>query len=121
MASNERLRRRIEAMAAELREEFGQVSPDEAGCLLLPVEEWAVAVGDQLSRAVMQDQLERTPGPVEAPRCPTCAQPAAGAEAARGDAPRTDRRERTGVLLPPLSAVFFSLGRARWGWSLTAR
>jgi hypothetical protein len=76
METRDVLRRRIEVIAAEFLEEFGEIPADAEGCLLLPVEEWAVAVGDQLSQALMHEHLARASAPVEAPRCPVCGGPA---------------------------------------------
>lgn len=76
METTELLRQRIEQFAVELRAEFGEIPPDAQGCLLLAVEDWAVEVGDHLSRAVVHDQLAQVPVPVELPCCPRCQQPA---------------------------------------------
>lgn len=73
METSEPLRRRIEQFAAELQEEFGALSPDEQGCLLSVVEDWAVEVGDQVSRAVINQQLATAP--VEEHCCPECLRP----------------------------------------------
>lgn len=74
METNDRLRRRLEEMAEQLREEFGDVEPGEHGCLLEAVEDWAVEVGDQLARRVMAKQLAPADVSAQESRCPQCHQ-----------------------------------------------
>src|SRR5207237_7056843 len=50
METNARLRLRIEMIAEQLQEEFGELELGEHGCLMEAVEEWAVPMGDQLGR-----------------------------------------------------------------------
>ena len=77
METSERLRCRIAEFARELREEFGAVSPDEQGCLLSPLEDWGVQVGDLLSCELIEQQLATAPIPEEEqePCCPKCQRP----------------------------------------------
>jgi hypothetical protein len=97
METSEPLRQRIEQFAAELPEEFGALSPDAQGCLLSVVEDWAVEVGDQVSRAVINQQL----APAAEEHCwrgvPAAWCSEAGAQAARGNATWDDSRGRTRV------------------------
>lgn len=79
MERSERMRQRAEEFAALLQEEFGVLSPDEQGCLLSVVEDFAVEVGDQVSRALMRRQLEAgtaTTVAQEEHACPACQRPA---------------------------------------------
>lgn len=78
MERSERLRQRAEAFAAQLQEEFGVLAPDEQGCLLSVVEDFAIEIGDEVSRAVIRRQVEAGTAPVaaEEPCCPTCQRPA---------------------------------------------
>jgi hypothetical protein len=74
MKTNDRLRQRLDEMAAQLREEFGDVEVGESGCLLEAVEDWAVEVGDQLARRVMAEQIAPAGVSAEEGQCPQCHQ-----------------------------------------------
>ena len=71
METSSRLRARIEQFAEQLQEEFGNASVGEHGCLMEAVEEWAVAVGDQVARKVMEKQVPQE-APSEEGECPQC-------------------------------------------------
>jgi len=74
METNDRLRRRLDEIAEQLREEFGDVELGEHGCLLEAVEDWAVEVGDQLARRVMTKQIVPVGVAAEESNCPQCRQ-----------------------------------------------
>jgi hypothetical protein len=72
METSDRLRIRLAEIAEQLQEEFGPVSAGENGCLLEAVEDWAVAVGDQLARQVMTEQVTPQGPPADEAECPKC-------------------------------------------------
>jgi len=74
METSDRLRRRLAEVAEQLREEFGDVSAGENGCLLEAVEDWAVEVGDQLARQVMTKQVTPEQPAAKECQCPKCHQ-----------------------------------------------
>lgn len=77
METTERMRFFLQRVAAEFAEEFGPVTQGEQGCLLESIEDWAVLLGDELSRQAMARQVSAA---VEAPAtkaeslCPECHQ-----------------------------------------------
>lgn len=72
METSDGLRLRLAEMAEQLREEFGGVSVGENGCLLEAVEDWAIEVGDQLARQVMNHQMTPERPAAEEAECPKC-------------------------------------------------
>jgi hypothetical protein len=74
METSDRLRRRLDEMAEQLREEFGDIPLGEHGCLLEAVEDWAVGVGDQLARQMMTKQIAPQDVAAEESHCPGCCQ-----------------------------------------------
>ncbi len=74
METSDRLRRRLDEIADQLREEFGAVPLGEHGCLLEAVEDWAVEVSDELARRVMTKQVSPESRGVEESHCPQCHQ-----------------------------------------------
>jgi len=74
MEISEGLRMRLDRMAAELREEFGPLTAGENGCLLEVAEDWAVLVGDHLSRQVLTEQVTVTQESAAESVCPQCQQ-----------------------------------------------
>src|SRR5438067_201905 len=72
METSARLRLRIEMIAEQLQEEFGELEVGEHGCLMEAVEEWAVQMGDQLAREVMAKRVAQQPAAAEEHLCPQC-------------------------------------------------
>ena len=74
METSDRIRRRIQEFAEQLREEFGPLEAGAHSCLLEAAEEWGLQVGDALARAATQQALPvATAEPGEA-CCPKCQQ-----------------------------------------------
>jgi hypothetical protein len=73
MATNKQTRERIEALARQLVEEFGDVDESDGDCWLDAVENRAVEVSDALAAALMKAQSLRCPVDEES-LCPTCGQ-----------------------------------------------
>ncbi len=74
MASSTKFGRRMEEVARELAEEFGEL-PESDEPLITQIEDWAIEIGDAVMAKVMQQKL-RSPGPLDGePCCPTCGRP----------------------------------------------
>lgn len=71
MKTTDAVRQRIREFARQLQEEFGSPDAAQHGCLLEAAEEWGVQIGDELARAVTQQEL---PPPTDLPGEATCPQ-----------------------------------------------
>jgi hypothetical protein len=74
MEINSRLRHRVQQFAEQLREEFGPQRVGEHSCLLEAAEEWGVRVGDELARAVTQQEMPIATTEADEACCPQCRQ-----------------------------------------------
>lgn len=74
MRTTDVLRQRIREFSRQLQEEFGPATAGEHACLLEAAEDWAVQLGDELARAVIEQELPATTDPVEEAACPQCRQ-----------------------------------------------
>jgi hypothetical protein len=77
METTDRMRFFLERVAAEFEEEFGPVMQGEHGCWLESIEDWAVLLGDELSRRAMARQVGTVlsaPAAREESVCPKCDQ-----------------------------------------------
>lgn len=72
MKTTDPMRQRIRDFARQLQEEFGTVAVGEHSCLLEAAEEWGVQLGNELSRAVTEQELPATFDPTEEAACPQC-------------------------------------------------
>lgn len=72
MATRHELQRRIEEMARQLSEEFGEVDASEGDCWLDAIENRAVAVGDAISAALIARQSAQRPVDADDSTCPQC-------------------------------------------------
>ena len=74
MASSTKFGRRMEEVARELAEEFGEL-PESDEPLITRIEDWAIEIGDAVMAKVMQRKLaSRGPSDGE-PCCPACGGP----------------------------------------------
>jgi hypothetical protein len=75
MELTDQVRERVRAFAHEMREEFGPLGAADAACLLEAAEDWGVLLGDELARAVTEQELpaaaDTADSAVEA-ACPKC-------------------------------------------------
>lgn len=75
MVTSPELQSRIDAFAASLQEEFGEIPQGEHDCLLSAIEDFGVQIGDAVARSVSEikasDQLK---GAAEE-CCPVCCSP----------------------------------------------
>lgn len=71
MKTTDLMRQRIREFSRQLQKEFGSPATGEHGCLLEAAEEWGVQLGDELARAVTEQEL---PAPAESPEEATCPQ-----------------------------------------------
>ncbi len=71
MATSEQMRERIETLARQLAEEFGEVGDADGDCWLDGVENRAVELGDALTAALIKKQSQRQSADVES-ACPQC-------------------------------------------------
>jgi hypothetical protein len=72
MKTSDLMRQRIREFSRQLQEEFGPLAVGEHACLLEAAEEWGVQLGNELTRAVTEQEL---PAPAESPQeaaCPQC-------------------------------------------------
>ncbi len=74
MATSGELRQRIEAFAAELRAEMGELETPDEGCWLDNVEEVAVEIGDAVATAMVEKHSQEHAEVCEAD-CPQCGKP----------------------------------------------
>lgn len=74
MKTTARIRERILEFAGQLREEFGPLCVDGHACLLEAAEEWGVQLGDELARAVTEQELPAVSLSPEEAACPQCHQ-----------------------------------------------
>lgn len=72
MKTSDAMRQRIQEMARQLQEEFGSPAAGEHSCLLEAAEEWGVQLGDELARAVTQQELPAASESPEESTCPQC-------------------------------------------------
>jgi hypothetical protein len=71
MATSKQIRERIESLAQQLVEEFGDVDETDGDCWLDAVENQAVNVGDALATALLKARSQRRSA-AEEPACPQC-------------------------------------------------
>lgn len=77
METTDRMRFFLQRVAEEFEEEFGPGAEGPNGCLLESVEDWAVLIGDELSRQMMARQVStvvESPATQEEGLCPKCHQ-----------------------------------------------
>jgi hypothetical protein len=72
MQTTDVMRQRIREFSRQLQEEFGPLATGEHACLLEAAEEWGVQLGDELARAVTEQELPATVDPTEEAACPQC-------------------------------------------------
>jgi len=72
METSDRMRRRIQEFAEQLRQEFGPLEVGEHSCLLEAAEEWGLQVGDELARAATEQELPTAVGEPAEACCPKC-------------------------------------------------
>lgn len=72
MKTTDLMRQRIREMARQLQEEFGSPAAGEHGCLLEAAEEWGVQLGDELARAVTEQELPAATDRQQEATCPEC-------------------------------------------------
>ena len=71
MATTGEMKRRIQALAEQLKSEFGEVSVPEGECWLAAVEDMALEVGDALATALVEKESVTRAENSEAD-CPKC-------------------------------------------------
>ena len=74
MKTTDLMRQRIREFSRQLQEEFGPLTTGDQGCLLEAAEEWGVQIGDELARAVTEQELPAATEPAEEATCPQCQQ-----------------------------------------------
>ena len=113
-------RKRLRALGGEIREILGgAMRKDGTPKTFDELEQDSIDVADVIGMAMLEENVRAGEDPAGTCRCPKCDRLSPAKEDAERRVLQTDRGEvswlEAGLLLPLVSAVFFSLGRQPWG------